>query len=82
MYAQRGSGKRSSLSGVGRALTSNRQQGGSEAKLEDLALEIQQLEKTLASQEDVDARRFTEQVCVPRPADVQVLRLAFAWIVP
>ncbi len=76
------SGKRSSLSGVGRALTSNRQQGGSEAKLEDLALEIQQLEKTLASQEDVDARRFTEQVCVPRPADVQVLRLAFAWIVP
>ncbi len=76
------SGRRSSLTGVGRALASNRQQGGSEAKLEDLALEIQQLEKTLAAQEQVDPRRFVEQVVVPRAGDVQVLRLSLAWIVP
>ncbi|MDP2276273.1 MAG: DUF853 family protein [Archangium sp.] len=76
------SGRRSSLSGVGRALASNRQQGGSEAKLEDLALAIQQLEKTLAEQEQVDPRRFVEQVVVPRAGDVQVLRLSLAWIVP
>ena len=76
------SGRRSSLSGVGRALASNRAQGGTEAKLEDLALEIQQLEKSLAGQEEVDPRRFTEQVAVPRSSDVQVLRLSLAWIVP
>lgn len=76
------SGRRSSLSGVGRALASNRYQGGAEAKVEDLALEIQQLEKTLAEQEAIDPRRFVEQVAVPRSSDVQVLRLAFAWIVP
>lgn len=76
------SGRRSSLSGVGRALASNRYQGGTEAKLEDLALEIQQLEKALAEQEQVDPRRFVEQVVVPRSSDVQVLRLSFAWIVP
>lgn len=76
------SGRRSSLSGVGRALASNRHQGGTEAKLEDLALEIQQLEKTLAEQEQVDPRRFVQQVVVPRAGDVQVLRLSLAWIVP
>lgn len=76
------SGRRSSLTGVGRALASNRTQGGTEAKLEDLALEIQQLEKTLAEQEQVDPRRFIEQVVLPRPSDVQVLRLCLAWLVP
>lgn len=76
------SGRRSSLSGVGRALSSNRQQGGTEAKLEDLSIAIEQLERQLAEQEAVDPRRFVEQVSVPRPADVQVLRLALAWIAP
>lgn len=76
------SGRRSSLSGVGRALASNRYQGGTEAKIEDLALEIQQLEKTLAEQEQVDPRRFVEQVVVPRAGDVQVLRIGVSWIVP
>lgn len=76
------SGRRSSLSGVGRALSSNRQQGGTEAKLEDLSIAITQLEQQLAEQEAVDPRRFVEQVSVPRPADVQVLRLALAWIAP
>ncbi len=76
------SGRRSSLSGVGRALSSNRQQGGTEAKLEDLSIAIEQLERQLAEQEAVDPRRFVEQVSVPRPTDVQVLRLALAWIAP
>ena len=76
------SGRRSSLSGVGRALASNRYQGGTEAKIEDLALEIQQLERNLAEQEQVDPRRFVEQVVVPRSSDVQVLRLSLSWIVP
>ena len=30
----------------------------------------------------VDPRRFVEQLAVPRSSDVQVLRLALAWIVP
>lgn len=72
----------SSVSGMGRAMASNRYQGGAEARVEDLALEIQQLEKSLAEQEAVDPRRFVEQLAVPRSSDVQVLRLALAWIVP
>ncbi len=76
------SGRRSSLSGVGRALSSNRQQGGTEARVEDLALAIEQLEKSLLEQEQVDPRRFLEQVALPRAGDVQVLRLSLAWIVP
>lgn len=72
----------SSVSGVGRALATNRYQGGAEARVEDLALEIQQLEKSLAEQEAVDPRRFVEHLAVPRSSDVQILRLALAWIVP
>lgn len=76
------SGRRSSLTGVGRALSSNRQQGTTEAKVEDLQLEIAQLEKTLAEQEAIDPNRFVEHLCVPRAQDVQILRLQLAWIVP
>lgn len=76
------SGRRSSLSGVGRALASNRYQEGAEGRMEDLALELQQLERALAEQEQLDPRRFVEQVVVPRASDVTVLRLSLAWIVP
>lgn len=76
------SGRRSSLAGVGRALASNRTQGTSEAKVEDLQLQVQHLERELAALQEVDPRRFTEQVALPRPADVQVLRLGYAYIVP
>jgi hypothetical protein len=75
-------GRRSSLSSVGKALTNQRQQGGAEAKLEDVQLEIQQLEAQLGQLKEIDARRFEEQVCVPKPADVTVLRMSLAWIVP
>lgn len=75
-------GRRSTLSGVGRALSSHRYQGGAEAKLEDLQVEIQQLEHELATMKEVDPRRFQEQLAVPRPADVQILRLCYAYIVP
>ena len=76
------SGRRSSLSAAGRAMASNRRQGGTEAKLEDLVIEIQQLEQQLAQQSEVDPRRFNEVVAVPKDKDVQVLRLHLAWIVP
>ncbi|MEW6435179.1 MAG: helicase HerA-like domain-containing protein [Myxococcota bacterium] len=75
-------GRRSTLSGVGRALSSHRYQGGAEAKLEDLRVEIQQIEHELAAMKEVDPRRFQEQLAVPRPNDVQVLRLCYAYIVP
>lgn len=75
-------GRRSSLTSVGRALSSNRYQGGAEGKVEDLAIEIQQLEHQLAELKDVDPRRFQEQLALPRASDVQVLRLCYAYIVP
>ncbi|MEW5741742.1 MAG: helicase HerA-like domain-containing protein [Myxococcota bacterium] len=76
------SGRRSSLYGVGRALSSHRYQGGAEARLEDLQVEIQQLEHELAALKEIDPRRFEEQLCVPRSSDVQLLRLCYAYIVP
>ncbi|MCC6337625.1 MAG: DUF853 family protein [Myxococcales bacterium] len=76
------SGRRSSLYGVGRALSSHRYQGGAEARLEDLQVEIQQLEHELAALKELDPRRFEEQLCVPRSSDVQLLRLCYAYIVP
>lgn len=75
-------GRRSSLTAAGRALSSHRYQGGAEAKLEDLQVEIQQLEHELAAMKEVDPRRFQEQLAVPRASDVQVLRLCYAFIVP
>lgn len=75
-------GRSRSLSGVGRALTSNRQQGSAESRVEDLQLAIEQLERQLTQQEAIDPARFVEHLCVPRAADVQVLRLQLAWIVP
>lgn len=75
-------GRRSSLSAAGRALSSHRYQGGAEARIEDLQVEIQQLEAELAGLKDVDARRFEEQLAVPRSSDVQILRLCYAYIVP
>jgi phytoene dehydrogenase-like protein len=75
-------GRRSALTSANRAMSSHRMQGGSEARLEDLVIEVQQLEADLAGLKDIDARRFEEEVCVPRSSDVQVLRLTWAWIVP
>jgi len=75
-------GRRSSLSGVGRALSSQRYEGGAEARLEDLKLEIQQLEHQLAGLKEIDPRRFEEQLAVPRAGDVSILRLCYAYIVP
>lgn len=75
-------GRRSTMSAASRAVSSHRAQGGAEAKLEDLQVEVQQLEAQLANLKSVDARRFTEQVVVPRPSDVQILRLCWAFIVP
>ena len=43
---------------------------------------MQQLEEQIAALKEIDPRRFTEQVVVPRPADVQLLRLCWAFIVP
>ena len=63
-------GRRSSMSAAGRALSSHRYQGGAEAKLEDLQVEIQQLEHELAAMKEVDPRRFQEQLAVPRASDV------------
>jgi len=75
-------GRRSTLSAASRAVSSHRMQGGAEAKLEDVQLEVRQLEAQLAGQQEIDPARFTEQVVVPRPADVQLLRLCWAFIVP
>lgn len=75
-------GRRSTLSAASRAVSSHRMQGGAEAKLEDLQVEVQQLEAQLAGMKDVDGRRFTEQLVVPRASDVQILRLCWAFIVP
>lgn len=72
----------SSLSGVGRAMSSHGRQGSAEAKLEDLALEVQQLEQQVAGLKELDPARFQEVVAVPRPADVQLIRAAVALIVP
>ncbi|MBL8934345.1 MAG: ATP-binding protein [Archangium sp.] len=75
-------GRRSTLSAASRAVSSHRMQGGAEAKLEDLQLEVQQLEAQLAAMKEVDPARFTEQLVVPRASDVQILRLCWAFIVP
>lgn len=75
-------GRRSTLSAASRAVSSHRMQGGAEAKLEDLQVEVQQLEAQLAAMKDVDPARFTEQLVVPRTTDVQILRLCWAFIVP
>lgn len=75
-------GRRSTLSAASRAVSSHRMQGGAEAKLEDLQVEVRQLEAQVAATKDVDPRRFTEQLVVPRASDVQILRLCWAFIVP
>jgi hypothetical protein len=75
-------GRRSSITSVGRAMSSQRMQGGAEAKLQDLQVEIQQLQAQLTGLREIDTHRFEEQVCVPKDADVQVLRMSLAWIVP
>jgi hypothetical protein len=75
-------GRRSSMSSASRAMSAHQRQGGAEAKVEDLQIEVQQLESQLAAMKDIDARRLTEQVVVPKPADVQMLRVCWAFIVP
>lgn len=75
-------GRSRSLSGVSKAMASNTRQGTAESKVEDLQLAITQLEQQLAKSQELDANRFTEVVSVPKPADVQLLRLSIAWIVP
>lgn len=75
-------GRRSTLSAASRAMSSHRMQGGAEAKLEDVQIEVQQLEAELAGKKEIDPARFTEQVVVPRASDVQILRLCWAFIVP
>lgn len=75
-------GRRSTLTAASRAMSSHRMQGGAEAKLEDVQLEVQQLEAELAGKKEIDPARFTEQVVVPRASDVQILRLCWAFIVP
>lgn len=74
--------RKSTMTSVRSAVSSNRQQGNVEAKVEDLQLKISQLEQQLGTQENVDASRFVEQVVLPRSTDVQVLRTTIAWIVP
>ncbi|MCU0698090.1 MAG: DUF853 family protein [Myxococcaceae bacterium] len=76
------SGRRSTLTAASRAMSAHRNQGGAEGKLEDAQVEVQQLEEQIAALKEIDPRRFTEQVVVPRPADVQLLRLCWAFIVP
>jgi uncharacterized small protein (DUF1192 family) len=76
------SGRRSTLTAASRAMSAQRNQGGAEGKLEDAQVEVQQLEAQIAALQEVDPRRFTEQVVVPKPADVQLLRLCWAFIVP
>ena len=75
-------GRRSSVTSVTRVLSSHRQQGGAESKLEDLRLEIAQLTQQVAQLDDVDERRLQEQLCLPRAGDVTILKLALAFIVP
>lgn len=75
-------GRRSTLSAASRAVSAHRQQGGAEAKVEDLALEVQQLEAQIAATRELDPARFTEQRVIPSPKDVQLLRVCWAWIVP
>jgi hypothetical protein len=76
------SGRRSTVSAASRAMSAHRNQGGAEGKLEDAKVEVQQLEAQIAALQEVDPRRFTEQVVVPRTADVQLLRVCWAFIVP
>ena len=76
------SGRRSPLTAASRAMTAHRTQGGAEGKLEDAQVDVQQLEAQLAALDEVDPRRFVEHVAVPRPADVQLLRVSWAFIVP
>lgn len=75
-------GRGSALNSVGRAVSSHRQQDSAASKVEDLRLELQHLEEALAATKEVDPARFTEQRLVPRASDVQVLRLALAYLVP
>ncbi|MDX2014745.1 MAG: DUF87 domain-containing protein [Myxococcaceae bacterium] len=76
------SGRRSTLTAASRAMSAQRNQGGAEGKLEDAQVEVQQLEEQIAALKEIDPRRFTEQVVVPKPGDVQLLRLCWAFIVP
>jgi hypothetical protein len=75
-------GRGSTINSVGRAVSSHRQQDSAASKVEDLKLELQHLEEALAATKEVDPARFTEQRLVPRASDVQVLRLALAYLVP
>ena len=75
-------GRSRSFGGVGRALSSQTRQTGAEGKVEDLQIEVQQLEAQLTGMKEIDATRFSEQVCVPKAADVQVLRMCLAFLVP
>jgi hypothetical protein len=76
------SGRRSSVSAASRAMSSHGRQGTAEGKVEDAALEVRQLEEQLAALKEVDTARFVEQLVVPKPADVQVLKVQLAYIVP
>jgi hypothetical protein len=76
------SGRRSTVSAASRAMSAHRNQGGAEGKLEDVKVEVQQLEAQIAALKEIDPRRFTEQVVVPKTADVQLLRVCWAFIVP
>jgi hypothetical protein len=75
-------GRSRSFSSVGKAMTSSRNEGTAESKVEDLQIEIAQLEKDVSNLNEIDPRRFTETVAVPKPADVQMLRCCYAFIVP
>ncbi len=75
-------GRRSSIAAASRAMTKQRTQGTAESRVEDLQLEVQQLETDVTALKEIDPKRFEEQVCVPKSADVQLLRLCYAFIVP
>jgi hypothetical protein len=75
-------GRSRSFSGVSKAMASNTRQGTAESKVEDLRIAVAQLEQQLSKSQELDTNRFTEVVAVPKPADVQLLRLSIAWIVP
>jgi hypothetical protein len=75
-------GRSRSLSSVGKAMTSQRNEGTAESKVQDLQIEISQLEQDVSNLNEIDVKRFAQNVAVPKPADVQMLRCCYAFIVP
>lgn len=75
-------GRGTALGGVGRALSSNRSQDTAEARVEALGIEIQQLQQQLADLRELDETTLEAQRVLPRPGDLKILRLCYAYIVP